>query len=162
MMCFCMAGSAMLGDRADAMAETIVSGAGGRIEVVDDLIRKVTFDLFTDYMGLPQNEPGTMDVWATRLFEFLFANLPEDKALRQEAEVIAPALRDHIDRAIEQARIPPGRTRYWAAVLQDRHRVILSTVIYSSAHICSGMMAGGLPQFPMVIPQILDQVAGTP
>lgn len=153
---------AMLGDRAEAMAETIVSGAGGQIEVVDDLIRKVTFDLFTDYMGLPQNDSGTMDVWATRLFEFLFANLPEDKALRQEAEVIAPALRDHIDRAIEQARMTPREdTILGRCLARQASGDSLFSDIFIRTHLL-GMMAGGPPQFPMVIPQILDQMLARP
>ena len=55
-------------------AERIVADAGGRLEVVDDLVRRVTFDVLGDYFGVPDPPDGDLRVWATRLFEFQFAD----------------------------------------------------------------------------------------
>jgi cytochrome P450 len=38
----------------EARAEAIVAGTGGRIEVVDTLVRRVTFDFLADYLGVPE------------------------------------------------------------------------------------------------------------
>ena len=59
-----------LGERAETRAKAIVDGSGGRVEVVDQLVRRVTFDMLTEYFGVPAPAEGRLDVWATRLFEF--------------------------------------------------------------------------------------------
>ena len=40
--------------QAEAMAEAIVAEAGGRLDVVDSMVRSVTFDLLGDYFGVPK------------------------------------------------------------------------------------------------------------
>ena len=56
---------------------------------------------FTD----PPNDD--LRVWATRLFEFQFADAGNDPSLRVEVDRIAPALRAHIDRLIGGRRATP-------------------------------------------------------
>ncbi len=90
----------------EARAEAIVAGAGGRIEVVDTLVRRVTFDFLADYLGVPEPPGGDLRVWGTRLFEYQF--VASDAPLVAEVEVIAPALRAHIQNQIEQRRAKPG------------------------------------------------------
>lgn len=150
---------AWLGDRAEALAEEIVVNAGGQIEVVDALVRKVTFDLFEQYTGIPQPSATNLDVWSTRLFEFLFANMPEDKALVREIEVLAPAFRAHIDAAILKRRQDGlqkddvlGRCLRLQA--EGDH---LFTDLFIRTHLL-GMLGGGPPQFPMVAPHIMEQL----
>ena len=89
-----------LAAKTEAMAQDAVNQAEGRIDVVADLVRPVTFKLFADYLGVPEPTEGRLDVWATRLFEFQFSSSPKDLTLR--ADAIAPAFRAHID--VEIAR----------------------------------------------------------
>ena len=42
--------------------------------MVDTLVRRVTFDVLGDYFGVPKPPDGDLRVWATRLFEFQFAD----------------------------------------------------------------------------------------
>src|SRR5690606_18408912 len=88
----------------EAGAEHIVAQAGGRLDVVDGLVRTVTFKVFGDYFGIPDPPAGDLRVWGTRLFEFQFADPGDDPGLRAEVDQIAPALRRHLDDQIAERR----------------------------------------------------------
>ncbi|WP_448663371.1 cytochrome P450 [Sphingomonas sp. CJ20] len=143
-------------------AARIVAGAGGRIDVVDTLVRRVTFDVLARYFGVPPVPGAHLDVWATRLFEFQFADAGNDPALRAEVNVIAPALRDHIQREIVRRRSRPGGDDVLGRCLalqaagepgfsDDQIRTALM-----------GFVVGGPPQPPMVVPQAMEQLLRRP
>lgn len=56
----------MLASRVTAMAETIVANAGGRLDVVDTLVRRIAFDFVAEYLGVPEPANGDLRVWGTR------------------------------------------------------------------------------------------------
>jgi cytochrome P450 len=144
-------------------AEKIVASAGGNLEVVDALVRRVTFDVLGAYFGIPDPPNGDLQVWATRLFEFQFADPGGDRALRAEVDEIAPALRGHIQAKIEQRRAQGtrkddvlGRCLEMQAsgepgFQDDQIRTALM-----------GFIVGGPPQPPMVVPQALEQLLRRP
>lgn len=152
-----------LGPDAEQSAAQIVVAAQGRLEVVGTLARTVTFDVLCNYFGVPKPVDGDLRVWATRLFEFQFADGGNDPALRREVDEMAPALRRHIDQVIamrrqSQERIDDVLGRcldYQAQGLSD-----FSDIQIRSALI--GFIVGGLPQPPMVIPQALEQLLQRP
>ena len=84
-------------------AQQLVAAGKGQIEVVD-FSRVVTFDVLCDYFGVTVPSDGDLRVWATRLFEFQFADSGNDPSLRREVDLIAPALRAHIDGLIAARR----------------------------------------------------------
>jgi cytochrome P450 len=86
-----------------AAAEAAVSAGNGQADIVE-LVRNVTFHVLSDYFGTPGPAHADLRVWATRLFEFQFADQANDPALRAEIEVYAPALRNHIDWLISARR----------------------------------------------------------
>lgn len=150
-----------LGARVEAMAEAIVAAAPGRIEVVDALVRKVTFDFLGEYLGVPAPPRGDLRVWGTRLFEYQF--VASDAPLVAEVKIIAPALRDHIQHQIETRRAAPD----------DRDDVLGRCLKlqaqgapgYSDAQIRTALMGfivGGPPQPPMVVPQAMEQLLRRP
>jgi cytochrome P450 len=144
-------------------AEKIVASAGGNLEVVDALVRRVTFDVLGAYFGIPDPPNGDLRVWATRLFEFQFADPGGDRALRAEVDKIAPALRGHIQAQIEQRHAQGirkddvlGRCLEMQAsgepgFQDDQIRTALM-----------GFIVGGPPQPPMVVPQALEQLLRRP
>lgn len=151
-----------LAPEAEAMAGAIVAEADGQLEVVDQLVRRVTFDLFSDYLGVPDPAHGDLRVWATRLFEFQFAD-DGTAALRAEVDAIGQALRDHIDAEIVRRRANPGgRDDVLARCLALQAK---GEPGYSDVQIRTGlmgMMVGGPPQPPMVVPQALEQLLRRP
>ncbi|MBX3563623.1 MAG: cytochrome P450 [Sphingomonas sp.] len=151
-----------LGSKVEAIAESIVSAASGRIDVVDTLVRRVTFSALGDYFGIPDPPGGDLRVWGTRLFEFQFVGSMNDKALRVEVDQIAPALRAHIQSEIERRRGAPGRDDVLARCLAEQKA---GTSGFSDDEIRTALMGfivGGPPQPPMVVPQAMEQLLRRP
>jgi cytochrome P450 len=144
-------------------AEAIVAGAGGRLEVVDALVRRVSFDVLGAYFGIPDPPNGDLRVWGTRLFEFEFADPGCDAALRAEADEIAPALRRHIRREIRTRRASgsPGNDVLGRCLaMQAAARPGFSNAQVRTA--LMGLIIGGPTQPPMVVPQALEQLLRRP
>jgi cytochrome P450 len=145
------------------LAEQIVTDAKGDLEVVDQLVRRVTFEVLGSYFGIP-NPPGEdLRIWATRLFEFQFVDSANDPVLRFEVDVLAPRLRGHVQSVMEARRASGTKLddvvgRCLAAqaagdprFTDDWIRVALMSFV-----------VGGPPQPPMVLPQALEQLLRRP
>jgi cytochrome P450 len=146
----------------EARAEALVAASGGRIEVVDQLARNVTFDVLCSYFGVDDTPKAELRVWATRLFEFQFAD-DGSKALHDDVAHMAPALRHHVDTLIARRRAgPPGADDVLSRCLQMQVQGVPG---FSDANIrCAliGFLVGGLPQPPIVVPQALAQLLSRP
>jgi len=154
---------AIIAPGCEEMAARIVAEGEGRLEVVDALVRRVTFDLLGDYFGVPKPPNGDLRVWGTRLFEFQFADGGNDPALRAEVNEIGPALRAHIDAEIEKRRASPGDkddVLGRCLALQAAGEPGFSDVEIRTA--LMGFIVGGPPQPPMVVPQALEQLLRRP
>jgi cytochrome P450 len=150
-----------LGDKVEAMAEAIVAASPGRVEVVDQLVRRVTFDYCSDYFGVPDPPGGDLRVWGTRLFEYQF--VASDQPLVGEVKIIAPALREHIDRLIAACKkAPKGRDDVLSrcVAMQAKGEPGFSDVQIRTA--LMGFIVGGPPQPPMVVPQAMEQLLRRP
>lgn len=150
-----------------ALCDEIIADATkngrGKLDIVMELSQQVTTRFFGNYYGLP----GPVDVftysdWARVLFQFQFADAGNDPALRVKVDRIAQDLRTYIDTAIaDEKRKPSGHdnllTRAIAAqakgaALNDRR--IRDTMM--------GLIVGGLPQPPMIVPQLIDVLLERP
>ena len=150
-----------LAERAERQASDIVAVSGGRIEVVDTLVRAISFDMIADYLGIPAPAGGDLRVWGTRLFEYQFVS--SDAPLVAEVEEIAPALRAHIQAEIARRRAQPdGRDDVLGRCLA---RQAAGDTWFDDTRIrtaLTGMIVGGPPQPPMVVPQALEQLLRRP
>ena len=151
-----------LAERAESLAQDIVDRSGGEVEVVQ-LVRDVTFRMLGDYFGVPDPRDGNLQIWATRLFEFQFADPKNDSALREEVDAIAPALHAHIDAEIARQKSQPeeqddvlGR----CLKLQAAGETGYSDIEIRTDLVC--MIVGGPPQPPMVVPQAMEQLLRRP
>lgn len=156
----------LLGDEAERLAGEAVEAAeaaGNRLEIVGDLVRNVTFSLYSRYMGIPEPEEGHLAVWSTRLFEFQFAGSPNDTDLRRQVDEIAPAFRDHIDRQIA-LRKQDGTQRDdvlgRCLTRQEQGDGQFTDLFIRTNMLC--MIVGGPPQLPMVAPQAMEQLLRRP
>ena len=121
--------------RSSNCAGQIVAEANGELEVVDALVRRVTFEVLGSYFGIPDPPGADMRVWATRLFEFQFVDAANDPALRTEVDVIAPALRAHVQ-SLMDARTdirPAAGRRPRPLPRRCRPRAILASTTTGSA-----------------------------
>ena len=146
----------------EARAEAIIAAASGQIEIVDELTRQVSFDFLAEYFGIPHPAKGDLRVWATRLFEFQFADSGNDKKLRAEVNEIAPALRAHIDAAIAQRHQCAAKDDVLGRCLV---RQAAGEPGYSDIEIRTaliGFIVGGPPQPAMLLPQAMEQLLRRP
>jgi cytochrome P450 len=147
----------------EKLARDIVAAAPGRLEVVDALVRKVTFKVYSEYFGIPDPPGHEIRVWGTRLFEFQFADPGNDPSLRAEVDRIAPALRTHIQNLMA-ARRASGATfddiLGRCLVMQAKGEPGFSDDQIRTA--LMGFVVGGPPQPPMVLPQALEQLLRRP
>lgn len=151
-----------LGQKVEAMAEAIVAAAPGRVEVVDTLVRRVTFSVLADYFGVPEPKDGDLRVWGTRLFEFQFADPKGDPALRADVDQIAPALRAHIDREIAARKVTPGPDDVLTRCLALQKKGVPGFSDVEIRTNLMGFIVGGPPQPPMVVPQAMEQLLRRP
>ncbi len=153
-----------LAAQVDAEAEAVVTAAGGRMEVVNDLVRHVTFKVLADYLGVPKPADGDLRVWATRLFEFQFADPGGDPALRVQVDQIAPALRAHVQALMDGRRTAdlsaPEDVLGRLMALQAAEGGWYTDAAIRTAVTC--LLVGGPPQPPMVVPQALEQLLRRP
>ncbi|WP_068076588.1 cytochrome P450 [Novosphingobium lentum] len=148
---------AALALQSSAQAEHIVAGASGQLEVVDALVRRVTFDVLGAYIGIPHPPGGNLPVWCTRLFEFVF--MPSDAQLIADVDRMAPAMRAHIDS--ELARRRSGGIEGDDLVARALRKQASGEPGWTDAWIRTalmGLIVGGPPQPPMVLPQALEQL----
>ncbi len=152
---------ARLSPAAEAKAEKLVTEAGGRIDVVE-MVRSVAFELIGEYFGVPNPPDGDLRVWGTRLFEFQFAD-DGSEDLHKQVGLIAPALRGHIDNEIARRKAAGnGKDDIMARclALQAEGEPGYSDVEIRTAMM--GMIVGGPPQPPMVVPQAMEQLLRRP
>jgi cytochrome P450 len=137
-------------------AQSFVAGTNGRVDVLE-LSRKVTFDVLLEYFGTPAPANGDLVVWATRLFESIFHVGRADPALDRDAAAYADALRAHLDHLV-QARRRGG----------EHHDDVLGRCVaagFSDSEIVgalAGFIVAGLPQPPMVLPKVIEQLLRRP
>lgn len=144
-------------------AEAIVSEAGGEIEVVDGLVRPLAFAVFGAYFGIADTPGGNLEKWASRLFAFQFADPWNDPALRAEVGRIAPGLRAHVQGLIEERRrsgAPGDDVLGRCLVAQAAGDPDFTDDLIRTALV--GLVVGGPPQAPMVVPQALEQLLRRP
>jgi cytochrome P450 len=142
-------------------AESIVAAGKGQVEIVD-LVRTVTFDVLCDYFGTPGPADADLRVWATRLFEFQFADQANDPALRAEVDVYAPALRNYIDSLLAARKSAAPKDDILGRCL-DLQRLGLPGLDDATIRTnLVGFIVGGLPQPAMVAPQAMEQLMRRP
>lgn len=143
-------------------AQQAVDASGGEVEVVQ-MVRDVTFDVLCPYFGVPPSPGVNLQAWATRLFEFQFADPGNDPALRAEVDRIAPKFRDHVDGLIA-ARKQAGGTGddVLGRLLELQATGVPGADDASIRTSILGVVVGGPPQPPMVVPQALEQLLRRP
>lgn len=151
----------MLAARVEAQANAIVGAANGRVEVVDTLVRCISFDFLAEYLGVPEPAEGDLRVWGTRLFEYQF--ISGDAPLVEEVKVIAPALRGHIQSEMDRRRAnPDGKDDVMARCLARQRGGDAWFTDTNIRTALTGMIVGGPPQPPMVVPQAMEQLLRRP
>jgi cytochrome P450 len=149
--------------RVEELAEQTMAGAKGRIDVVMELTQTVTTRFFGEYFGTPAADILKFSDDARLFFKFMFVDMNNDPALRVEVDPAAAHMRSFVEEKITARKQQRGLYDDMlerCLKLQDdgfpgmTDRDIRNNLI--------GMIVGGLPQPPMVIPQLIDVLLGRP
>lgn len=145
----------------EALATGIVDASGGRLEIVDGLVRHVTFQFVREYLGVPDLPNGELPARCTRLFEYQFVS--SDAPLVEEVKRIAPELRKHIRDELERRKKQSGGPddilgRCLDLQAKGDRRFDDDWIVT----VLTGLLVGGPPQPPMVVPQALEQLLRRP
>jgi cytochrome P450 len=140
-------------------AEQHLDTSGRCIEVVD-FVRTVTFEVLLDYFGVPKpgNPQDDIQVWATRLFQYI-CYVGKNADFDNEAKEYGEKLRAHV-RQVIAARKASGE--YSDDILgRSLRRQAAGEAGFSDEKICAslvGFIVAGLPQPPAVLPKVLEQL----
>ena len=86
------------------LADEAVTEAGGRLEVVTGLTRKVPVEVCGEYFGFPGPDLETMMRWSRTANLDMFANLADDPALHEASVQVGWEMKEHVDSLIAQRR----------------------------------------------------------
>jgi cytochrome P450 len=150
-----------LGDDTYAAAREAVSGAGGEIEVISELIDPVITAMIGSYFGTPGPDPQTLAHWARHIFWELFINVGNLADTRERALADAAQWRPHLDAQIAErkAQIEAGDDvpddvltrllRYQSEGEPNFHDIAIR-------HNILGNITGWIPTISNALPRALD------
>ena len=147
----------------ERLANDIVDRAGGRIDVVRQLTQEVTTLFFGKYFGLP----GPVDVqtysdWARLLFEFQFVDRSNDPDLRKKVDLISARLRDYVDEVIATRKVMSGGEEDLLGRCLNVQKAGAPLTDEDMRNNLIAFIVGGLPQPPMIVPQLMDVLLNRP
>lgn len=96
--------------RATELAETLVAGSSGRLDLPPGLTLEVPWDMTATYFGVGGPSADVMQDWTTTLFWYLFGDLGADPELDAKSMKDASALRTYLDAAIAMRKANPTDT----------------------------------------------------
>lgn len=150
-------------DEVTRLANEVVDGAGGTIDVAMRLTQDVTTRFFGPYFGTPGPDVKTFSDWARDLFKFQFADFTNDPTVLAEAKPIAEKMRAYVDGVVAERKKNRGAhddILERSLTLQDEGNAWLTDEQIRNNLI--GFIVGGLPQPPMIIPQLIDVLLDRP
>jgi cytochrome P450 len=149
--------------RVEQLARDVMSCAKGRVDIVMDLTQEVTTRFFNAYIGTVDADVKTISDQARLLFGFMFVDLANDPATRQKVIPVAAALRDYVERTIAARKANRGQhDDMLERSLKFQDLGLPGTSDREIRNNLIGIITGGLPQPPMMIPQLFDVLLDRP
>jgi len=150
-------------EQVTSLADQVVEKAGGRIDVAMELTQDVTTRFFGPYFGTVAEDTREFSDWARLLFKFQFADIMNNPKTLAETKPVAEKMRNFVDSVIAERKKNRGQHddilerclklqddgNEWLTDKQIRNNLI-------------GFIVGGLPQPPMIIPQLIDVLLDRP
>lgn len=93
--------------RAAAVAEKLVAGSGGELDLPPGLTLRVPWDMTNTYFGTGGPSASAMQEWTSTLFFFLFGALGSDPPFEAKSMQQASALRTYLDEAVAARKASP-------------------------------------------------------
>jgi cytochrome P450 len=143
-------------------AERIVAASRGRVDTLK-LASDATFDVFLEYFGIPAPTNGDIAGWSARLFESIFHVGKPDPQLDADAAAYSKALLAHVQETID-ARKASGEKKddVLGRCLEKQAAGKAGFTDHEIRGTLAGFIVAGLPQPPMVLPKVIEQLLRRP
>jgi cytochrome P450 len=149
--------------RVEQLAREVVSRAKNRIDIVMELTQEVTTRFFNDYIGTRDADIKTISDQARFLFGFMFVDLMNDPQTREKAIPVAAALRAYVEKTIAARKANRGlHDDMLERCLRFQDLGLPGMSDREIRNNLVGILTGGLPQPPMMIPQLFDILLDRP
>ena len=148
-----------------AMAEAAMAQAApaGRIDLAMELTQDITTRFFTGYFGTPADDLPALSYEARLLFKFMFDDMGNDPVLDAQVRPMAAAMRARVEKCIADRKGARGKhddVLERCLQLQDIGTPGMDD--HGIRNNLIGFIVGGLPQPPMIIPQLFDVLLDRP
>lgn len=144
-------------------ARALADAAGTRIDVPQQLTRRVPARLLADYFGTPGPDEDTLIEWATVLFWYLFSDLHADPALDARARTAAEGLRHWLDAAIAARKaVPTAADDVLGRCLALQASGTPGMADLDIRNNLLGLIVGAIPTLSKAAVQALDQLLARP
>lgn len=149
----------------EAMAEAAMAKAApaGRVDLAMELTQDLTTRFFGGYFGTPADDITAFSDDARLLFQFMFADMSNDPVLEAKVRPVAAAMRARVEKCIADRKGDRGKhddVLERCLELQDIGTPGMDDDGIRNNMI--GFIVGGLPQPPMIIPQLFDVLLDRP
>jgi cytochrome P450 len=147
------------------MAEAAMAKAApaGRVDLAMELTQDLTTRFFGGYFGTPADDVTPFSDDARLLFQFMFADMANDPVFEQKVRPVAAAMRARVEKCIADRKGARGKhddILERCLELQDIGTPGMDDDGIRNNMI--GFIVGGLPQPPMIIPQLFDVLLDRP
>jgi cytochrome P450 len=146
----------------EAAAERIVAASRGRVDTIK-LASQASLEVFLDYFGVPAPADGDIALWSERLFEWLFHVGKPEPQMDADAAAYSKALLAHVERVIA-ARKASGEKKddVLGRCLEKQAEGKAGFTDHEIRGTMAGFIVAGLPQPPMVLPKVIEQLLRRP
>ena len=155
----------VIGPRAAALADEVVTRARptGKLDLAMELTQDVTTRVFGQYFGTPGTSVKEFSDQARLLFQYMFADLAGDAALEARARPVAAAMRTYVEGCIAARKATRGtHDDMLERCLRMQDAGVAGMDDRSIRNNLIGCITGGLPQPPMLVPQLFDKLLDMP
>ncbi len=148
---------------ARGLAERLLAGKAGRIDVPPELSLPVPTAIVTEYLGVTGAPDTDLMEWATLMFRYLFADLQGDPQLEREALAAASACCATIDAAIAKRKSSGGaKDDVLGRCLAMQQAGLPGMDDLGIRNNIIGLVIGAIPTISRAAVQVLDELLKRP
>ncbi|WP_321392428.1 cytochrome P450 [Emcibacter sp.] len=137
-------------------AERVISGAGGKLDLPQQLTLPVMARLVGEYFGAPGPSPEKMIQWTHAMFRYIFFDFSEASAVKEPALQAAAELRAYLDPLISERKSGPEKDDVLGRCLKLQAAGMPAMTDRNVRDNFLGMLTAMLPTIPNATAKVLD------
>ncbi|WP_417317506.1 cytochrome P450 [Emcibacter sp.] len=137
-------------------ADRIVAGAGGHMDLPQQLTLPVMASLVGEYFGAPGPSPEKMIDWTHAMFRYIFFDFSEASEVKQPAVQAASEMRDYLDQLIAARKSAPAKDDVLGRCLKLQEAGMPAMSDHNIRDNFLGMLTAMVPTIPNATAKVLE------